>query len=123
MWMSNTATAAMMFSIILPVIFKIPRTSHFSRALVLSIPFACNLGGLGTPIGTPPNAIAITYLQKKGIELSDGAIAIKEPLYARYYVIDGEKRYEASTFTRLTIKRGDLKDVTVDIIAGKGYYC
>ena len=70
MWMSNTATAAMMFSIILPVIFKIPRTSHFSKALVLSIPFACNLGGLGTPIGTPPNAIAISYLQKQGIELS-----------------------------------------------------
>ena len=70
MWMSNTATAAMMFSIVLPIIYKIPVTSGFSRALALSIPFACNLGGLGTPIGTPPNAIAVSYLHKQGIELS-----------------------------------------------------
>lgn len=70
MWMSNTATAAMMFSIVLPIIYKIPVTSSFSRAIALSIPFACNLGGLGTPIGTPPNAIAISYLSKQGVAFS-----------------------------------------------------
>lgn len=70
MWMSNTATAAMMFAIISPVMLKIPADSRFSIALALSIPFACNIGGLGTPIGTPPNAIAMEYLGKIGIQIS-----------------------------------------------------
>lgn len=70
MWMSNTATAAMMFAVILPIIRQMPKGSGFSVAIALSIPFACNLGGLGTPIGTPPNAIAISYLEKNNIHIS-----------------------------------------------------
>ncbi len=70
MWMSNTATTAMMIAIILPIVAKIPDTNPFSKALMLSVPFACNLGGLGTPIGTPPNAIALTYIKNIGISLS-----------------------------------------------------
>lgn len=70
MWMSNTATAAMMLAIVLPILAYIPETNKFSKALVLSIPFACNLGGLGTPIGSPPNAIAMSFLAKSGIEIT-----------------------------------------------------
>lgn len=70
MWMSNTATAAMMFAIMSPIIMGLPDTTQFSKALALSIPFACNLGGLGTPIGTPPNAIAMEYLQQADINLT-----------------------------------------------------
>ncbi len=70
MWMSNTATAAMMFAIVLPIISRVPSNNRFSKALALSIPFACNLGGFGTPIGSPPNAIALNYLYRSGIELS-----------------------------------------------------
>lgn len=70
MWMSNTATAAMMLAIVLPIIARIPMGNPFSKALALAIPFACNLGGLGTPIGTPPNAIAMRYLGEVGIHLS-----------------------------------------------------
>lgn len=73
MWMSNTATAAMMFAIICPITASIPGTNHFSKAMALSIPFACNLGGLGTPIGTPPNAIAMSYLADIGISVSFGS--------------------------------------------------
>ncbi|ARU55627.1 DASS family transporter [Oleiphilus messinensis] len=62
MWMSNTATTAMMLTMILPMVKRIPPTSPYTTALVLAIPFACNLGGIGTPIGTPPNAIALSYL-------------------------------------------------------------
>lgn len=69
MWMSNTATAAMMFAIMAPVIQGIPNTSAFAKAISIGIPFACNLGGLGTPIGTPPNAIALDYLNKSGFQL------------------------------------------------------
>ena len=70
MWMSNTATTAMMFAIILPIVDKIPKENRFSLALLLGIPFACNLGGLGTPIGTPPNAIAMSFLAEKGLSIS-----------------------------------------------------
>lgn len=70
MWMSNTATAAMMFAIIGPVVISIPPSSTFARGMALSIPFACNIGGLGTPIGTPPNAIALEYLAQAGISIS-----------------------------------------------------
>jgi len=70
MWMSNTATAAMMFAIMAPLVVGLPETSNFSKGLALSIPFACNLGGIGTPIGTPPNAIAMEYLMQSGINIS-----------------------------------------------------
>jgi sodium-dependent dicarboxylate transporter 2/3/5 len=70
MWMSNTATAAMMFAIVGPIMAKIPDTSKFAKGLAIAIPFACNLGGMGTPIGTPPNAIAIEYLNQKGFDIS-----------------------------------------------------
>ena len=70
MWISNTATAAMMFAVILPILRQAPPGSGFPAAMALSIAFACNLGGLGTPIGTPPNAIAISYLAKNGIHIS-----------------------------------------------------
>jgi len=70
MWISNTATAAMMFAIIAPVMVSMPDTSPFSKAIALAIPFSCNLGGIGTPIGTPPNAIAMEYLQQMNIDVS-----------------------------------------------------
>ena len=70
MWISNTATAALMFAIITPLVMGLPETSSFSKALALAIPFACNLGGIGTPIGTPPNAIAMEYLQDADIQIS-----------------------------------------------------
>ncbi|MCR9290230.1 MAG: DASS family sodium-coupled anion symporter [Bacteroidetes bacterium] len=70
MWMSNTATAAMMFAILGPVIMGLPDTSPFTKGLALAIPFACNLGGIGTPIGTPPNAIAMEYLLQSNIEVT-----------------------------------------------------
>lgn len=70
MWMSNTATAAMMFAVVTPILSKLPDTDPFSKGLAIAIPFACNLGGLGTPIGTPPNAIAIGYLHQIDIDVS-----------------------------------------------------
>lgn len=72
MWMSNTATTAMMLTLILPLIKRMRPDVPFRVGLVLSIPLACNLGGIGTPIGTPPNAIAMSYLAAKGINVSFG---------------------------------------------------
>ena len=58
MWMSNTATAAMMLAVLMPVLKSLPKDSRLAEGLVLAVPFGANIGGLGTPIGTPPNAIA-----------------------------------------------------------------
>jgi sodium-dependent dicarboxylate transporter 2/3/5 len=62
MFMSNTATTAMMLSILAPVLALFPRDDKGKIAFALSIPVAANIGGIGTPIGTPPNAIALKYL-------------------------------------------------------------
>ena len=70
MWMSNTACTAMMFAIVLPILGRIPAGNPFAKGLALAIPFAANLGGMGTPIGTPPNAIAIGFLASKGVPVT-----------------------------------------------------
>ena len=62
MFMSNTATTAMMLAILAPIILLFEQGDPGRIALVLSIPTAANIGGIGTPIGTPPNAIALKYL-------------------------------------------------------------
>jgi sodium-dependent dicarboxylate transporter 2/3/5 len=66
MWLSNTATAALMLAVAIPLVQSLPPGERFRKAIVLGIPFACNVGGMGTPIGTPPNAIAIGILDGIG---------------------------------------------------------
>ncbi|MBR1517151.1 MAG: SLC13/DASS family transporter [Bacteroidales bacterium] len=61
MFMSNTATAAMMLAILTPVLANL-KESRGRIGLALSIPIAANVGGMGTPIGTPPNATAVKFL-------------------------------------------------------------
>lgn len=76
MFMSNTATAAMMLAFMAPVLKTLPKDSAAPAALTLAIPIAANFGGLGTPIGTPPNAIALGALAKVGIDISFGSWVI-----------------------------------------------
>ena len=73
MFVSNTATAAMMLTFLTPVFKQLPPEGKGRIALALSIPVAANLGGMGTPIGTPPNTIAIKYLNDpEGLNLGLG---------------------------------------------------
>jgi len=58
MFMSNTSTAAMMMTVVTPILISLKKNDPFIKVLLLSVPFAANLGGMGTIIGTPPNAIA-----------------------------------------------------------------
>ncbi|MEO0285403.1 MAG: SLC13 family permease [candidate division WOR-3 bacterium] len=69
MWMSNTAVTALMLAVTLPVIKKLD-DKNYAKALLIAIAFGANIGGMGTPIGTPPNAIALDYLKKAGISVN-----------------------------------------------------
>lgn len=69
MWMSNTATTAMMMAMVMPLLMQFEEGDRFRTGLILSIPFAANIGGIGTPVGTPPNAIAIGILANEGIRV------------------------------------------------------
>lgn len=62
MFVSNTATAAMMLTFLAPVFATLPANGKGRIALTMSIPVAANIGGMGTPIGTPPNMIALKFL-------------------------------------------------------------
>lgn len=76
-FISNTATAAMMLAFLAPVLRSLPGTSKGKIALAMAIPLGANIGGIATPIGTPPNGVAMKYLndpstiamlQEKGME-------------------------------------------------------
>ena len=64
MWISNTATTIMMVPIALSAAAALPGdTKMFKTALLLGVCYAASIGGVGTPIGTPTNLIAMDWLQ------------------------------------------------------------
>lgn len=74
MWISNTATTVMMYSVAVSIIAihkeraagkapDDPDVRNFSIALLLGIAYAASIGGVGTLIGTPPNALLASILQ------------------------------------------------------------
>lgn len=78
MWVSNTATALMMLPIALSVLDLVDQRAedggaihHFSLSLLLGVAYGCNIGGMGTLIGTPPNALLAGFMQENyGAEIS-----------------------------------------------------
>ena len=70
MIMSSSAATAMVISAITPLITSLGRKSGITKALLLGIPLAAIVGGMGTIIGTPANAIAVGELDNKGIGVS-----------------------------------------------------
>lgn len=79
MWVSNTATALMMLPIALSVLKLVDRqqqesgveSRHFGLCLLLGVAYGCNVGGMGTLIGTPPNALLAGFMSDNyGIDIS-----------------------------------------------------
>ncbi len=72
MWMSNTASAAIMIPISIIVLREnrlFHRQSRFARGVVLAVAYAATIGGIGSLVGSPPNAIAVKYLGEQNISL------------------------------------------------------
>ncbi len=68
MIMSNTATTAMMIASVMPFINTLEKNAPFAKGLLIGIPAAASLGGMGTIIGSPPNAIAVDAMKNYGVE-------------------------------------------------------
>ena len=64
MWMSNTASTVVMLPIALAILTHVEAQGYdtsrgFSTALILGMAYSASIGGVGTPVGTPPNAVFI----------------------------------------------------------------
>lgn len=57
MWISNTATTLMLLPVVLAVLDATDSREELAAPLLLGVAYAASVGGLGTPIGTPPNLI------------------------------------------------------------------
>ncbi|MFP4589450.1 MAG: SLC13 family permease [Candidatus Acetothermia bacterium] len=67
MWISNTAATAIMLPIGLGILRKAdqnPRGTNMGKAMVIGLAFTANIGGMGTPVGTPPVPITIAFLEE-----------------------------------------------------------
>ena len=116
MFISNTATAAMMLTFLAPVFKQLPTNGKGRIAMALSIPVAANLGGIGTPIGTPPNTIALKYLNDpEGLNLGIGFgqwMLIMVPLVAILLFISWILIKKIFPFTQKTVElkiEGEMK--------------
>jgi len=76
MWISNTASTLMMLPIALSLASEIvkkrdAKTTGFILCLVLGVAYGANIGGFGTPIGTPPNLLVVAFMKENyGIDVS-----------------------------------------------------
>jgi len=66
MFISNTSTTVLMIGAVLPLVRQMGSQEPFSKALLIAIPMAASVGGMGTIIGSAPNAIAAGVAAESG---------------------------------------------------------
>jgi sodium-dependent dicarboxylate transporter 2/3/5 len=127
MFMSNTATAAMFLGFLAPVLAVLPKDDRGVVGLTLAIPVAGNVGGMGTPIGTPPNATAVRFLADAGADVSFGEWALHMMPYVIIMIIFAWliliaffpfKSKEIKIEIPKSTRKKDWKTVTVWIVFG-----
>ncbi len=127
MFLSNTATAAMMLTFLAPVLKALPADGKGKTALALAIPFASNIGGMGTPIGTPPNAIVLKYLGEHGISIGFGEwMAIMVPFVILMLFVAWRLLLKLFPFQAKTIElniKGELKKDWRSIVVYVTFIC
>ena len=64
MWISNIAAAALLYGVLRPLWVDRPAADRLRRAILLAVALGANLGGIGTPIGTGPNGIAVAAVSR-----------------------------------------------------------
>ncbi len=86
MWISNTATAAILTPILMGLFDSAKGDAVDDKPVVgglLCVAYTCSIGGLGTPVGSPPNLIAMNFLREAGVRIAFfDWVAISIPLVA-----------------------------------------
>lgn len=129
MFISNTATAAMMLTFLTPVFKALPANGKGRIALTMAIPIGANLGGMGTPIGTPPNAFAYKVLNDPtgmNLDISFGHwMAVMVPLVIVLLIIAWFLLRKLFPFSQKTIElhiEGDVKHNWRSVIVGATFF-
>ena len=119
MWISNTATTAMMFPIGLSILAHLSRASadkervrRYALAMMLITSFGPSIGGMGTPVGTPPNLIGIGMLQKiVGVDVSFFSwMAIGVPIVVMLFA------YLVTQFYFSSVRGFDVADGSTELV-------
>lgn len=125
MFISNTATAAMMLTFLTPVFKALPANGKGRIALTMAIPIGANLGGMGTPIGTPPNAFAYKVLNDPtgmNMDISFGQwMAVMAPLVIILLIIAWFLLRKLFPFSQKTIElkiEGDMQHNWRTVVIG-----
>lgn len=129
MFISNTATAAMMLTFLTPVFKALPANGKGRIALTMAIPIGANLGGMGTPIGTPPNAFAYKVLNDPtgmNLDISFGHwMAVMVPLVIVLLIIAWFMLRKLFPFSQKTIElhiEGDVKHNWRSVVVGATFF-
>lgn len=112
MWMSNIAAAALVLACLHPILGKFGNDHILRRALLIGVALGADFGGIATPIGTGPNAIAIASISATQPISFLSWMAFAFPLtigmlIASYLVLSWRVRRDTSEWTD---KNGELKD-------------
>nr|WP_311195352.1 DASS family sodium-coupled anion symporter [Suttonella sp. R2A3] len=88
MWISNTATAAMILPLALGLLSNIDRNDHHTRVfMLLAIAYSASIGGIGTLVGSPPNAIAAKALNMHFVDWMPYGIPIMLAMLPLMFVV------------------------------------